>query len=300
MEKNWEQLIDRYLMNELSPEGKQAFEEELNSNPSLAEAMSQQLFVMETFERKAQRNAIQQLGKSYHFKAKWKYWSLGIGSVIGAGLIGMLMMGKGNANQTPASKTELATTITDASSTDSSQNSSPIDATKHSISLSDSISNHLSVKDATKISGGEQLFEPTENKVFGTQPAVDTDLSIHNKVPVLRNVFVFRYSDGNLLSMPKSSDSSKKQVVMDLVLADFDIMSAQAKGKHETDIAMCFDGEKYFYMIGYDESEDEFEDFLITKDLRNELGKKLTWTKAGTQQLEAVLKEMEAEYQVKK
>lgn len=70
METNWNQLIERYLENELSAEGKVAFEKELAQNARLQEELEMHQLVREGVKRAGQRQAIQQVGKRYHLRKK--------------------------------------------------------------------------------------------------------------------------------------------------------------------------------------------------------------------------------------
>ncbi len=68
MEANWNVLIDRYLNNELSEEGKTAFEQELSSNTKLQVEFENTKTLREAILRKAQRKALVQLQKSVLYK----------------------------------------------------------------------------------------------------------------------------------------------------------------------------------------------------------------------------------------
>lgn len=70
METNWNQLIERYLENELSAEGKAAFEKELAQNARLQEELEMHQLVREGAKRAVQRHVIQQIGKHYHLRKK--------------------------------------------------------------------------------------------------------------------------------------------------------------------------------------------------------------------------------------
>ena len=55
METNWNQLIERYLQNELSDEGKSAFEQELRINPELREELEMHQLIQSAAKRASQR-----------------------------------------------------------------------------------------------------------------------------------------------------------------------------------------------------------------------------------------------------
>ncbi len=296
MEKNWEQLIDRYLMDELSADGKRAFEEELKSNPVLNQALTDQLFVMETFERKAQRSEIQQLAKHYHFKSKWKYWSFGLSSIVGIGLMVVYFSGVKSDHldqqideQKKLHEANWNAEPTESSSTNDLELPAPTPITDSTIIAGTTFPILSSEKNTTcgdtAVSNGDQVQD--------IQLEPQLEISTINETK--RNVYVFRYSDGNLLSMPQATNGATKQVVMDLVVADYQAMIESTKGQQETNIALCFDQGQYYYLIGYEEQEDDFDDFLKTNDIRKELKKKLKWSKSGEQQLDAILLQLENE-----
>ncbi len=74
METNWSKLIERYLQGELSADGLEAFEFELGLNADLRAELDIHKLIHESLFRSAERLAIQNIGKKYHFKAKLKKW----------------------------------------------------------------------------------------------------------------------------------------------------------------------------------------------------------------------------------
>lgn len=78
METNWNQLIERYLQNELSEEGKLAFEQELQLNPELREELEMHELIQSAAKRASQRTLVQQVGKSYLRNLRIKQVALGV------------------------------------------------------------------------------------------------------------------------------------------------------------------------------------------------------------------------------
>jgi hypothetical protein len=68
METNWNQLIDRYLINELSAEGKTSFEKELEQNKELRQEFELHKLTKEIIQRDSLRNLVKQSGKWFHLK----------------------------------------------------------------------------------------------------------------------------------------------------------------------------------------------------------------------------------------
>lgn len=91
METNWNQLIERYLQNELSEEGKMAFEQELQFNPELREELEMHRLVQDAAKRASQRGMIQQVGKAYLRNLRIKQFSLGI-AVTAAVVTGIVLV----------------------------------------------------------------------------------------------------------------------------------------------------------------------------------------------------------------
>lgn len=89
METNWNQLIERYLQNELSEEGRNAFEQELEINPELKEELELHRLIQSAAKRASQRNMIQQTGKLYMRNLRIKQFSIGIAVAV-ATTIGVL------------------------------------------------------------------------------------------------------------------------------------------------------------------------------------------------------------------
>lgn len=76
METNWNQLIERYLQNELSEEGKIAFEQELAGNEALREELELHQLVQSAAKRASQRVMVQQVGKSYFRNLRIKQFTI--------------------------------------------------------------------------------------------------------------------------------------------------------------------------------------------------------------------------------
>lgn len=76
METNWNQLIERYLQNELSEEGKTAFEQELTTNEQLREELELHQLVQSAAKRASQRVMVQQAGKSYFRNLRIKQFTI--------------------------------------------------------------------------------------------------------------------------------------------------------------------------------------------------------------------------------
>ncbi len=70
METNWNKLIERYLNNELSAEGKEAFETELAQNQDLQTEFELHTLTREVIQRNAFRDLVKQSGKWYSLKKK--------------------------------------------------------------------------------------------------------------------------------------------------------------------------------------------------------------------------------------
>jgi len=68
METNWNQLIERYLNNELSAEGKSAFEVELEKNPDLQNEFELHQLTKELIQRGSLRTWVKESGKWFHLK----------------------------------------------------------------------------------------------------------------------------------------------------------------------------------------------------------------------------------------
>ncbi|WP_343634823.1 hypothetical protein [Fluviicola sp.] len=68
METNWNKLIERYLNNELSAEGKAAFETELNQNPELQKEFELHQLTRELIGRHSLRTLVKESGKWFHLK----------------------------------------------------------------------------------------------------------------------------------------------------------------------------------------------------------------------------------------
>ncbi|WP_430405331.1 hypothetical protein [Fluviicola sp.] len=68
METNWNQLIERYLNNELSAEGKTAFETELQKNTELQKEFELHKLTRQLIQRNSLRRLVKESGKWFHFK----------------------------------------------------------------------------------------------------------------------------------------------------------------------------------------------------------------------------------------
>ncbi len=68
MGTNWNQLIERYLNNELSAEGKAAFETELERNAELQAELELHKLTRELIQRNSLRTLVKQSGKWFHLK----------------------------------------------------------------------------------------------------------------------------------------------------------------------------------------------------------------------------------------
>lgn len=87
METSWNQLIERYLQNELSEEGKVAFEKELAQKPALQEEMELHILVREGAKRAALRKQIQRAGKQYHLRKKLALVTVVVVLIVLAGAV---------------------------------------------------------------------------------------------------------------------------------------------------------------------------------------------------------------------
>lgn len=83
MEQDWNKLIERYLQDELSHEGKEAFEFELAINPDLQTELDLHKLIHESVFRSVDRLAIQNIASKYHFQNKLKKWLLFTSIVAG-------------------------------------------------------------------------------------------------------------------------------------------------------------------------------------------------------------------------
>ncbi len=77
METNWNQLIELYLQNELSEEGRSAFEKELSMNSELREELEMHQLVRSAAKRASQRNMIRQTGQTYLRNLRIKQFTVG-------------------------------------------------------------------------------------------------------------------------------------------------------------------------------------------------------------------------------
>jgi hypothetical protein len=97
METNWNQLIERYLNNELSAEEKAAFETELQGNPELQKEFELHQLTKELIRRNSLRTLVNQSGKWFHLKKI--FINSGIALVIaGALAAAVYFVAAGNAS----------------------------------------------------------------------------------------------------------------------------------------------------------------------------------------------------------
>lgn len=68
MKQNWNQLIERYLNNELSAEGKTAFEAELKINQELQQELELHRLTIQVIQRNSLRTLVKQSGKWFYLK----------------------------------------------------------------------------------------------------------------------------------------------------------------------------------------------------------------------------------------
>lgn len=89
METNWNQLIERYLQNELSAEGRAAFEQEIRVNAALREELEMHQLIQSAAKRASQRTMVQQAGKSYFRNVRIKQitWGVVVTAVAATGLV---------------------------------------------------------------------------------------------------------------------------------------------------------------------------------------------------------------------
>jgi len=113
MEANWNQLIERYLENELSEEGKLAFEAELASNSELREELDLHQTVRDGAVRSAQRIQLASIGASYHRSVRMKQAGIAAAIVIGAGLTTAIVLfnGKGDQSSPVQQKNQISTEV---------------------------------------------------------------------------------------------------------------------------------------------------------------------------------------------
>lgn len=78
METNWNQLIELYLQNELSEEGRAAFEQELQLNPELREELEMHQLIQSAAKRASQRMMIKQTGQAYLRNLRIKQFTIGV------------------------------------------------------------------------------------------------------------------------------------------------------------------------------------------------------------------------------
>lgn len=89
METNWNQLIERYLQNELSEEGRIAFEQELAGNEALREELELHQLIQSAAKRASQRVMVQQVGKSYFRNLRIKQFTIA-GALTIAATVGIV------------------------------------------------------------------------------------------------------------------------------------------------------------------------------------------------------------------
>ncbi|AEA45096.1 WG repeat-containing protein [Fluviicola taffensis] len=101
METNWNQLIERYLQNELSEEGRIAFEQELQVNPELREELEMHELIQSAAKRASQRVLVNQVGKSYLRNLRIKQVAIGVlvTAAVATGIIYALQNKKSPSNE---------------------------------------------------------------------------------------------------------------------------------------------------------------------------------------------------------
>lgn len=105
METNWNQLIERYLNNELSAEGRAAFEIELQRNAELQKEIELHKLTKELIQRNSLRTLVKQSGKWFHFK-KWLVKS-GIALAIAGAVAVAVYIAVNHSESTSSGKKEL-------------------------------------------------------------------------------------------------------------------------------------------------------------------------------------------------
>ena len=102
METNWNQLIELYLQNELSEEGKSAFEQELSINPELREELETHQLIQSAAKRASQRNMIKNTGKLYLRNLRIKQFTVGVvvSAIAAVGIIYWLQNQNGTSKRT--------------------------------------------------------------------------------------------------------------------------------------------------------------------------------------------------------
>nr|WP_294858600.1 WG repeat-containing protein [uncultured Fluviicola sp.] len=78
METNWNQLIELYLQNELSEEGRMAFEQQLQLDPELREELEMHQLIRSAAKRASQRLVIKQTGQAYLRNLRIKQFTIGV------------------------------------------------------------------------------------------------------------------------------------------------------------------------------------------------------------------------------
>ncbi len=106
METNWNQLIERYLENELSEEGRQAFEAELASNSELRDELEIHQTVRDGAARSAQRVQLASIGASYHRSVRMKQAGVAAAIVIGVGVTATVLFFGGKRSEKSVPKQE--------------------------------------------------------------------------------------------------------------------------------------------------------------------------------------------------
>ncbi len=99
METNWNQLIERFLNGELSPEGKAAFEKELEVNKALQQELELHQLTQTLIKRAALRDMVVKGGKTFHLKQK--LFKAGIVLAVAAAVAtAVVLLSKTNSNLT--------------------------------------------------------------------------------------------------------------------------------------------------------------------------------------------------------
>ena len=185
METNWNQLIERYLQNELSEEGRIAFEQELAGNEALREELELHQLVQSAAKRASQRVMVQQVGKSYLRNLRIKQFTIaGVLTIAAAVGVVYWVQTKNKSHQINQSEAQSDMQNNTALSADESTNQPNLSGDKSSlIHSSDSCSDEFA---DLKISATHRLIKGTASglnrttietnppKIVSPKPVTDT------------------------------------------------------------------------------------------------------------------------------
>ena len=115
METNWNQLIELYLQDELSEEGRTAFEQELSINPGLREELEMHQLIRSAAKRASQRNMVRQTAQSYLRNLRIKQFTVGV--VITVAAAAGIIYWTQTRNETRNDKSERAALNSEVNST---------------------------------------------------------------------------------------------------------------------------------------------------------------------------------------